>query len=168
MKRLLLLRHAKSSWEVEGLHDYFRPLNERGYADAPIIAQFIHNQQVLPELVVASPAIRTYTTASIVMQQLKMSQNSLKLHSTLYDSGIEDYLKVVSELHNRHETVLLVGHNSSISDLLNTLLKTTDLYLPTCGLAVLEIQTDQWHEIGSAGAQLILMTTPKQLKGQLD
>src|SRR4051812_43304302 len=115
MKRLYLLRHAKSSWENSEISDFNRPLNEKGYDDAENMSQQLHKMKIGFDIIVSSPAIRAISTAMIFARNLKYKPDEILIKEQLYESGVNDYLKCISTFPGK-DSVLLVGHNNTISE----------------------------------------------------
>ncbi|MEY4594656.1 MAG: hypothetical protein RIQ47_1066, partial [Bacteroidota bacterium] len=95
MKTLYLIRHSKSSWEISNISDLYRPLNQRGYDDALALGAFMQVEKYIPEVIISSPSVRTYSTALIVLNQLSMSQLQLEIDNTLYETDVEKYADAV-------------------------------------------------------------------------
>src|SRR5512132_4074361 len=110
MKTLLLLRHAKYSWNDAGLQDFDGPLNGRGRKAAETIGRFIRKQRVAPDLLLSSPALRARETIETIMKTAKL-QSELRFDQRIYEAGPLRLLEVVSQIEEDRSTVLLVGHN---------------------------------------------------------
>jgi phosphohistidine phosphatase len=144
MKTLLLLRHAKSSWDNPHLDDFERPLNKRGRKTAKRVGKYLVEQDLVPGLIVSSPARRARKTARRVAKKSGYSQK-IELDKRLYLSDVASHLAVVDEFPPGIERVLLVGHNPGLSDFLKRL---TDLdeELSTAALARVELDIANWAE----------------------
>jgi phosphohistidine phosphatase len=145
MKTILILRHAKSSWKFLDRPDHDRPLNKRGKHDAPIMGRLLKQKHLVPDLIISSTATRAWDTASIVAKTSGYKGKKYKFES-LYAAGPEAYLRVLSNLSDKNDRVLIVGHNPGIEQLIE---KLTDDYhiMPTCTLAHMEFDIEQWSEI---------------------
>lgn len=108
MARLLLMRHAKSSWASQG-GDHARPLNERGFAAARLMAERLAGDGLLPDRIVCSTARRTRQTLLPLVEQIE-GTCEIVLSPLLYQ-GSEDYVDVIRALHDGAETLMLIGHN---------------------------------------------------------
>jgi len=135
MKKLLVLRHAKSSWTDPDLADFDRPLNERGLRAAPFMGSVIVKDGLEPELIISSPAERARTTAELVVQGGDLAAD-VRFEERIYEASPHTLLQIVSDLDDDLETVLLVGHNPGIEDFVKLL---TGVYEPmsTAAMAVL-------------------------------
>ena len=162
-KTLIIMRHAKSSWDDPGLADYDRPLNERGLRDAPRMAQWLSDAKLIPDQVIASAACRASQTASIVANELALESDILETRD-LYLSGYDTYLEQVSYLPNYVETVLVIGHNPTMESLVY-LLSGESVSMPTAAIAVIQLPIDTWSDQVTAGsANLVKHVFPKSLE----
>ncbi|NEQ97928.1 MAG: histidine phosphatase family protein [Cyanothece sp. SIO2G6] len=164
MKTLFLLRHAKSSWDDASLRDRDRPLNPRGMNDAPRMAQWLAQQTVQPNCIVASPAVRTMTTAHVMAEALGLSPETVNTDERIYDATLDDLVEVVQGFEPLvSDRILLVGHNPGLTALLNRIDHVTIDNVPTCGLAIVQFMTKTWEAIAMPSATLVSFQYPKQL-----
>lgn len=145
MKTLLLLRHAKSSWDDPGLDDHDRPLNKRGRKAAPRMGQLIRDEGLEPDAIVTSSAERARTTAGAVCEALGY-QGAVDETRELYLAAPAAYLRVIQQLPDDAERALLVGHNPGLEDLLEAL-SGDARRLPTAALAALELDAKHWRDV---------------------
>lgn len=161
-KTLIIMRHAKSSWDDPGLADYDRPLNKRGLRDASRMAQWLSESELIPDQVIASAACRANQTASIVTNELALETDILETRD-LYLSDYDAYLEQVSYLPNDVETVLVIGHNPTMESLVY-LLSGESVSMPTAAIAVIQLPIDTWSDqVTSASANLVKHVFPKSL-----
>ena len=161
-KTLIIMRHAKSSWDSLGLADYDRPLNKRGLRDASRMAQWLSESELIPAQVIASAACRPNQTASIVTNELALETEIFETRD-LYLSDYEAYLEQVSYLPNDVETVLVIGHNPTMESLVY-LLSGESVSMPTAAIAVIQLPIDTWSDqVTSASANLVKHVFPKRL-----
>ena len=161
-KALIILRHAKRSWDAPGLADYDRPLNKRGLRDASRMAQWLSESELIPDQVIASAACRANQTASIVTNELALETDILETRD-LYLSDNDAYLEQVSYLPNDVETVLVIGHNPTMESLVY-LLSGESVSMPTAAIAVIQLPIDTWSDqVTSASANLVKHVFPKSL-----
>ena len=116
MKKLVIIRHAKSDWEDSSLDDYDRPLNTRGLQDAPVIGKFLYKKGLIPNLIISSPALRAITTAQLISNEVKYEQ-VITPNQYIYEAYINTLQEIVSFIHDDNDTVFLVGHNPGVSAL---------------------------------------------------
>ncbi len=141
-KTLLVMRHAKSSWDHPGLDDYDRPLNERGLHDAPRMAAWLRRQGLVPERIISSTATRAITTAEILAEHLEPTPEVIP-HRDLYLADPEEYYQAVRLLGDPCDRVMLVGHNPGLEELVEYL---SGEYhrMPTAAIAVFEFDLHEW------------------------
>lgn len=155
MKTLLLLRHAKSSWEDRSLSDHDRPLNPRGERDAPRMGRLLRDEGSWPDLVLCSTARRARRTARLLLARADDDApdddtpddaTDIRYLSELYLAEPEDYLAAVRRAGGEAKSVLVVGHNPGLEMLLQRL--TGEWHrLPTAALARVELAIDSWGEL---------------------
>jgi phosphohistidine phosphatase len=168
MRRLLLLRHAKSSWELAGELDYERGLTDRGRADCALIADYFEREQITPDRVICSGARRARETLEGVALGLP-TDTVVKYEDQLYQSTVDRSYAVLQDISDDLETVLIVGHNPSIHDLAVDLadggdeLETLAVKFPTSALALFAF-AGSWSELGPDSAELTGFVTAKQLR----
>src|SRR4051812_44478076 len=100
MKTLLLLRHAKSSWDDAAIKDFDRPLNGRGLSAAPLVGKFIREQKIAPELILCSPARRARETIALVVKAGRMDA-PLRFDERIYEASVERLCEIVSQIEEK-------------------------------------------------------------------
>jgi phosphohistidine phosphatase len=161
MKRLLLLRHAKSSWSDPRLEDFERPLNERGLRAAPLMGRYLRDQQIRPDLILCSPAERARQTAALVTEAAGLSA-PLRYDERIYEATAGRLAEVVSQAEEGAGELLLVGHNPGLEELLELLTGETRR-MPTAALACVQLDTDKWSKIAPRSGRLEWHVKPKEL-----
>ena len=159
MKTIYLIRHAKSGWEIEGIPDIDRPLNQRGYKDAHEMSSRLKTQEIIPDLVISSPAVRTTTTALIFCRTLGYDPAKIQFKEKLYHSNYRDYLRVIQEIDEKHHIVFLYGHNPLISDCAQSLVPSIVGEMSTC--AVVGIENKRWSDFKPGNGTLVFEDFPK-------
>ncbi len=166
MKRLALIRHGKSSWKTEQLQDFERPLNRRGYRDAPFMAKEFARLEQQPSLLLSSYATRALTTARLFAKAMEYPLEFLQLREGLYEASAAQIENLLSECSDEHDYIAVFGHNPGSCDLINKLCGNVLENLPTCGIAVVTIPIDQWRYLPKYSAlqagELELFLCPKQ------
>ena len=162
MKTLYLVRHAKSSWSFDDLSDRERPLNNRGRADAPLMGQALHKRGIVPDVVVSSPAVRALSTAVLLTQELGYPHDKIRVEPTIYEADEDTLLGIIRQLPDAAASVLLVGHNPTITDVANALSTTRFDELTTAAVVCLQFQTDTWAEVGKANGECYFSDSPKE------
>jgi phosphohistidine phosphatase len=167
MKRLHLLRHAKSSWNDPTLADHDRPLAPRGRRAAKVMAEHLARKGISPELVVCSPSRRTRQTLKRLAPALGKSAE-VRIEPELYAAPAADLLDVLHEVPDEVESVMLIGHNPGIQDLALSLasagpeIQRLRSKFPTAALATLELD-GTWRELAPGSAELASFVKPKEL-----
>lgn len=163
MKTLLVMRHAKSSWKNESLSDHDRPLNKRGESAAPRMGHQLARERLIPDAVLTSTAIRAKTTAKIVKAALS---SDAPLHQTdkLYAAPASAYVEEIARRDFPGNTLLIVGHEPSVSDLVLTLTERSEA-MPTAAIAVIHLPIEKWSDLaGDTKGELMALWTPRDVE----
>lgn len=161
MKKLYLLRHAKSSWDNASLSDFDRPLNDRGERTAPFMGKFMQKTGLEPALILSSPARRAKQTAKLVKKAGGFSCE-LRFNDKIYEASSRTLLQVVSEVDSADGSLMLVGHNPGMEGFIRLL--TGELEpMPTAALAVIELNINTWDKINDGCGKLKNVLRPKEL-----
>ena len=162
MKTLLVLRHAKSSWSDPALDDHGRPLNERGRRDGPRMGALVRQYGVIPDMVISSDAMRARLTAEAVAEAACYAGEIL-LNRHLYMASPADILSVLRTVPRNAETVMIVGHNPGLEELVEQLTGEQQ-DLPTAALAQIGLPIDQWCDLKlSTRGTLVGLWRPEEL-----
>ncbi len=153
MKTLILIRHAKSAWDVEAQSDYDRTLNARGLADAPVMGERLsqrlaQNDQKLDALI-SSSAVRAEQTTCLLAQALCFPEQSIDWRRELYLASPRTMQDLVRELPEDVKTVALVAHNPGVSDLVEKLTGEFFGDVPTCSVITIAFPVSHWLDTGS-------------------
>ena len=170
MATLLLLRHAKSSWDDPGQTDFDRPLAERGRRSAPLVGKYISGQRLSPDLVLCSPATRARETLELILPELSKAPEVRHLDK-IYFGSAPDLRREIRGQAGDVERLMVVGHNPSIEGLANALIKTgdatdierMDAKYPTAALAVINFDFRFWRDIDPGTGHLRHFIVPKTL-----
>jgi len=164
MKALYLMRHAKSSWSFDDLTDRERPLNDRGRDDAPRIGQALAKRDIKLDLMVSSPAVRALSTAVLVARELDYPHDKIKVEPNIYEADLDTLLAVVHALPDEANSVLLTGHNPTITDVANYLSPSPlSSEMPTAGIICLHFQAEHWAEVKQANAEFYFFDCPRDI-----
>lgn len=158
MKRIILVRHAKSDWP-EGLDDFDRPLAKSGQNDAKLMSEFLKNNNVSIDHFVSSPALRTRSTCEIFNEQYQIN---CSFAEPLYHPSEDNILSVIYNLDNRYNTVALFSHNNGISNFANAFTNKI-IHMPTCGTFAFDIECDSWSEFEGAKKNFAFFYEPKKI-----
>ena len=162
MKKLYLARHAKSSWKEPDLDDFDRPLNKRGIRDAPFIGQKLKEKNILPDLIISSPANRALTTARELAEQMGYPVDKIVEDENIYEAGGGELLSIIQNVSDEHESLMLVGHNPEFTMLANWLGGLTIPNVPTCGMVALTFEGDSWQQVQGGKGSLLFFEYPKK------
>lgn len=161
-RTLILTRHAKSSWDNQGLGDHERPLNKRGRKSAPAIAAWLRQNGWLPDEILCSTSTRTRETWD------RMGVQAVKVcfHSALYHADSEVMLRELSGA--TEPAVLMLGHNPGIADFANRLVRQPPDHIrffdyPTCATTVMAFDVNSWAEVKWRTGTVLGFTIPREL-----
>ncbi|GAA2285127.1 phosphoglycerate mutase [Streptomyces ruber] len=171
LRRLVVLRHAKSAWP-EGVADHDRPLGKRGRRDAPAAGRALADAGRLPDLALCSTATRARETWELTAAQWG-TPPPVRFDAELYDASVSDLLNVVRAAPEEVGTLLLVGHNPGLQDLvldlagdgLDDTLRAVRTKFPTSAIAVLAWHGRTWRELAPGAALLTEVMVPRGRKG---
>ena len=162
MKTLLVLRHAKSSWNDPALDDHERPLNKRGRRDAPRMGELVREYGLIPDVIISSDAVRARLTAEAVAEAARYAGEIL-LDPRLYLACPADILSLLTTVRENAETVMIVGHNPGLETLVEQLTGERQ-DLPTAALAQIGLPIDQWRDLKlSTRGTLVGLWRPEEL-----
>lgn len=160
MKTLYLVRHAKSSWEFDVI-DHERPLNDRGFNDAPVIAAHIAAKMRKPDLFLSSDALRAKTTALFFAKVYKVPEEEIKLDHKLYDFAGRDVVEVIKALDDQLDCVMIFGHNNAMTNFVNTYGDKLIDNVATASFTVIEFTIDKWSDLNMGKTSYTI--APKEL-----
>ena len=162
MKTLLLLRHAKSSWKQPELADHARPLNKRGKWTAPLMGALLQDEDLIPDLILCSSAVRTHNTAILVAKACNY-MGKIEQTRKLYLAEPQDYIEVLRKVAEKHAHVLVVGHNPGLETLIETLTGEA-IVMPTAALAQIELPLRRWGDVEmNTECKLVNVWLPRNL-----
>ncbi|TRO66304.1 SixA phosphatase family protein [Christiangramia sabulilitoris] len=161
MKRLVLVRHGKSSWDND-LPDHRRPLKNRAYKDAEVVLNSFQNFYEPGGLFWSSHAVRAHETAKIFKERLKVPDDHFEVKEELYTFNQNDLLSVIQSCGDETDKLIVFGHNPAMTILVNSLGDKRIDNLPTTGLCVIDFEVDSWEDIRKGKTILTLM--PKNLR----
>jgi phosphohistidine phosphatase len=162
MKTLLIIRHAKSSWDNAYLNDIDRPLNDRGKRDGPVMAARLIKAGVSIDLFVSSPAKRARHTAEIFAHVYGRKEKDVVLLPQLYHAQVQDFKDVVAALDDRYENVALFSHNPGITSFANILSSVRLDNMPTGSIFAVTGTAATWKEFLGAGTTFWFFDYPKR------
>ena len=164
MKTLLIIRHAKSSWDGTSLNDFERPLNDRGKKDAPIMAQRLLDKKIAIDAFVTSPAKRAKKTAELFCTAYKKNQEDIIFVSALYHATPETIFTVVEQLDNKFSSVAIFSHNDGITEFANKLAENFVIDdMPTCSVCAVKMEIDKWKDFTKSKRELLFFYSPEKI-----
>ena len=162
MKRLVLIRHAKSSWANPDLTDFDRPLNKRGKRDAPFMADRLRQRGIKPDLIYSSTAKRARKTAKKIARGVGYETDAIVKMGEIYAASVSTLLAVIQNCPQQVDTLFLVGHNFELTDLAEMLTGETLLNIPTCGIVSISYGDNSWRAVGEKRGQMDFFDYPKK------
>jgi phosphohistidine phosphatase len=145
MKNILILRHAKSSWRDLALADIDRPLNKRGKRDAPRMGILLREEDLVPDLIISSPALRARKTAKAVSKNSGY-EGEIDIQKDFYPGDPDSFIEAFYSIANEIDRVLIVAHNPGLEELLYVLTGES-ARLPTSALAQVSLPVDKWLDL---------------------
>jgi phosphohistidine phosphatase len=161
MKNLILIRHAKSSWKENNISDFKRPLNKRGERDAPFMGKLLKNKNIIPDLVISSPAVRAHQTAEIICEEAGIEKNKLHFDEDIYHANHDDILEVINSVEDDVNTLMIFGHNPGLTNLSNYLTGEYIDNIPTTGMVSLSF-AGNWPELKGKSCRIEFFEYPKK------
>jgi phosphohistidine phosphatase len=161
MKQLILIRHAKSSWDSSATNDFDRPLNERGKKDAPMMAQRLLDKKIKIHAFISSPAKRAKKTAIAFVEEFGRDKDEIIFKEELYGALVDSFYDVISEVDDKFDTIAVFSHNPGITDFANSLTSAIIDNLPTCGIFSVSVDSKHWKDIRDAEKKFIFADYPK-------
>jgi len=146
MKKLILVRHAKSSWE-DNLTDHDRPLNERGISDANLVSNHLKTAAFGVDLVLSSDAMRAKTTAKIFVENLHINASIFHLKSDLYDFSGNNLVRIIKNCDNSVNSLMVFGHNHAVTAFANAFGDSNIDNVPTCGVVSIVFNMNNWEDL---------------------
>lgn len=162
MKTLYLMRHAKSSWDDLNLSDFERPLNARGNRDAPVMAERMAAKSPQPQLVYASTAERVRQTILQVARAMAYPEADIVWKREIYEGGVEVVMGLLESTDDSIETVMVAGHNPTMSWCVSHWSNGFGHHFPTAGIACLRVQADSWADVAASPGELVEFDYPKK------
>ena len=164
MKTVILIRHAKSSWDDPSMTDFERPLNDRGKKDAPEMAARLLKRKQKVDAFVSSPAKRAKKTATIFAKEFDVEKDDVVVADRLYHASERDFLEVITQLPATLENVAIFSHNPGLTDFVNTLTPNEIRVdnVPTCGIFAISFEGN-WQNFEDAPRKFLFFDYPKNL-----
>jgi phosphohistidine phosphatase len=161
VKTLLLIRHAKSSWDDFSLNDFDRPLNERGKKDAPVMAKRLLDKKIKIDAFISSPAKRAARTAKLFAEAYNYKKDDIIFKTELYLAPENVFYDVISRVKDKFDCIALFSHNPGITDFANELTEIKVDNIPTCGIFAIRVNTQHWESFKEAKKEFWFFDFPK-------
>lgn len=167
MNHLILLRHGKSDWKYD-VNDFNRPLKRRGKDAAFRVGKWLAEHNYQPDLILSSPAERAYKTAKLCVSGMGMDEQKIETNRRLYLANVDDIVKVLENHCYEASTVMVVGHNPGLDDMVHYLSDTTVFpdedgkLMSTAAIAIFHLPSTQPLQ-NPQQAKLLLRKRPQQL-----
>lgn len=159
MKNLIIIRHAKT--EQGFIRDFDRKLLERGHSNAVMMAERLLQQGYKIDKIFSSPAVRAAETTEHFALVHNVSSENIKFFEKLYLGGVLEIIETVSWLKENIQTLAVVAHNPGVTNYTNDVTGSDIESLPTCGIAIVELEMDDWENSKDAPKKLVKLLTPK-------
>lgn len=160
MKSLLVIRHAKSSWDFN-VEDFERPLNDRGNKDAPEMAKRLIKKDIKIDAFVSSPANRALSTATHFIKEYGKKKKNIITIPSLYHAPLETFYSIIEALNNDIKTVAVFSHNPGITEFVNNLTDTHIEDMPTCAVFAVKADIKKWKDFREAKKEFWFFDYPK-------
>lgn len=161
MKTVILVRHAKSSWDSGVASDFDRPLNDRGKHDAPMMAKRLASRDLKIDAFISSPAKRAKKTAEEFAEVFGVKEKNIILEPELYHAGINAFSSVIANADDSFKTIAIFSHNPGITEFANTLTEHVLANMPTTGIFAVNSNAESWKEFMDSEKKLLFFDYPK-------
>ncbi len=163
-KTIYIVRHAKSSWDDFELSDHDRPLLPIGVKKTKKIISFLVDKEVKPELIISSSAVRAYETAKLVAEGVGYEVGEIVKSKALYHAGVDEIYYELFSVNNDIDSVMLFGHNPTLTYFANIFISREIDNLPTSGVVSVDFKTNSWETIANAKFKVNFVVFPRMIK----
>ena len=162
MKKIYLIRHAKSSWKDETLDDFSRPLNGRGKRDVDFMGKRLKHFDVKPDKIYSSPAKRAVKTTKALADELDIGKKKIFFVDHLYEGTFEDYLSVIHSCNDEDKSIFIIGHNPTITEVGERLSGAILGNIPTCAIVCISFDVSSFKLIFEESGTILFFDYPKK------
>ncbi|MCX6152858.1 MAG: histidine phosphatase family protein [Candidatus Kapabacteria bacterium] len=162
MKTLILVRHGKASHSALMSEDFDRKLTDQGRHDASLMAQVVHKYNVNPDIFISSPAARALETAELFAEVFEIPPEKINQNYKIYENDPSTMMKIIESIDNANNIAVIFGHNPTITAIAMHLIETRIEHLPTCGIAGIDFDTEDWKKIKIKKGVLRFFEFPKK------
>lgn len=164
MKTVYIVRHAKSSWDFPELHDDQRPLLEKGKKRTrKVLESILEKQTPTPDLIMSSHAVRAIETARLFAHALHYPLNQIQISKQIYHGGAEQLFDQFYCLDDSYKTVMIFGHNPTLTTFANYFGSKPIDWIPTSGVVCVRLETEKWTEMNLCPNRIVFSLAPKNL-----
>lgn len=163
MKKLYLIKHAKSNWDIADTRDFERPISKSGKKDINTISSYLRLQEISPDIMLSSCALRAQESTDLIAKKLNFSGKKLFLEE-LYLTTAEDILEIIMAQEAAHENIFVIGHNPHISELIKIITDEHFSKIPSMGVVALSFDIQEWEELEKMKGKIDFFIFPKQFK----
>ncbi len=162
MKKIFLMRHAKSSWKDSNIPDHDRPLKKKGEKDAKAMGKMLKSKKLSPDVILCSSAERAKQTAALFKDAISFDEK-IELDDKLYMAEISDLITAIKKAPKKAKSVMVIGHNPGLEALLQTLTGKVETF-PTSSIAYISVPIDEWSDLSvEVDGKLKKLWRPKDL-----
>ncbi|WP_086232072.1 SixA phosphatase family protein [Campylobacter devanensis] len=161
MKTIYFIRHAKA--KKVAATDFDRALSPKGKEAAKVMAARLKNKNILPELIISSPAKRTAKTAKIIAKNINFS-GKIQFENSLFEATTQDYLNIINHIDSSLNTIFIVGHNDTLTQICEILSDSHIGDIPTGGVFGIEFDVDEFKDIRATIGRVLLFDYPKKIE----
>lgn len=165
MKLLTLIRHAKSSWDNANLSDFERTLNARGRRDAEYMSKLLPKLLPNPDMIYCSKAERAVETSRYFLETYNFPEEKVIYDYGIYENGIRYLIKLIQNVPETVNNLLIIGHNPDITAFSNAFTSTYFDNIPTCGIISIEFEIEKWSDLSNNIGKIKFYEYPKKYLG---
>ena len=162
MKKIIIIRHSKSSWKDLSLSDFHRPLNNRGKIDGPIMSKHLSNRINKVDFIHSSSSVRTFQTSKFFISRIEFK--NIKYDDNLYHCSAVSIIKMIKNYSEQYNSAIIIAHNPGLTNLINCITDITLDNLPTTGIVEIDFNCNKWIDISDKNSSIIDLKFPKQFK----
>ena len=162
MKKLYIVRHAKSTWDETYVSDFERPLNKRGRRDAPMMGRVLLDLGARVDFIRSSTAVRALTTARLLAEAMSFPLANIVAEDSMYGASASALLHGVKKLPDSAGEAMIVAHNPGVHMLAELLAGFPEANFPTCGIVCVELPIDRWQDSASGTGTMKFYEYPKR------
>jgi phosphohistidine phosphatase len=160
MKMLFIIRHAKSDQRFLG-NDFERPLHTRGHESAPLMANILKEKEIIPDVLISSPALRAKTTAEYFAKAFQIGETEIVYKSALYHAQMYTFYETIAQTDDAFNKAFVFSHNPGITDFVNSLSQAKIDDMPTCAVFGVHLNIDRWAQLAPNTGEFQFFDYPK-------